>query len=69
MNEIKLKRFTNEITSECLKLISIKNVKIKDLAYKLGISVEQFYNNIAKGIKDVSFYLETYNILLEWQVS
>lgn len=57
-----------EIKVECLNMIKEKNVDLYELSFELGISLEQFVKNFQSRTKDFSFYLRTYNILLEWEV-
>lgn len=56
-----------EIKVECLNMIKEKNVDLYELSFELGISLEQFVKNFQSRTKDFSFYLRTYNILLEWE--
>lgn len=56
-----------EIKVECLNMIKEKNVDLYELSFELGISLEQLVKNFQSRINDFSFYLRTYNILLDWE--
>ena len=43
-----------------------KDVSLEEISFALGISSREFISNFQTRIKDFSFYLETYRILMEW---
>ncbi len=53
---------------DILKLIKEKNVSIDLLSASLGLTNEMFENNLYKTTNDITFYLQTLNILENWEV-
>ena len=49
-----------------MNLIKEKDISLEELSFALGISSREFISNFQARIKDFSFYLETYRILIEW---
>lgn len=68
MGDLKLQNLVNDLIAKCLNVITTKNVDLYHLAFLLGISSNDFFEKFAVKKDDVSFYLETYNILSKWQV-
>ena len=62
----KIDKLFYSIRSDCLDLIAKKGVDIDSLSFRLGISKEEFISNFQSRNKDFSFYLKTYDLLLEW---
>lgn len=58
--------FFQNIRKECFDLISLKKVDVQELSFLLGIKEEEFYQNFSSYINDLTFYLKTYNLLVEW---
>ena len=54
------------IKNDCMNLIREKDISLEELSFTLGISSREFISNFQARIKDFSFYLETYRILMEW---
>ena len=54
------------IKNDCMTLIREKDISLEELSFRLGISSREFISNFQVRIKDFSFYLETYRILMEW---
>ena len=54
------------IKNDCMTLIIEKDISLEELSFTLGISSREFISNFQVRIKDFSFYLETYRILMEW---
>ena len=59
--------FWHKICQECLSLITSKNVDIDELSFQLGVSKERFMKYFNKPSYDLTFYLKTYNLLIEWR--
>ena len=66
MIDEKLDSLFLNIKNDCMNLIREKDVNLEDLSFALGISSREFISNFQTRIKDFSFYLETYRILMEW---
>ena len=66
MTSEKLDKLFMDIKNSCLELIYQKNIDIEELCFKLGVSVVDFINRFHTRDKDFSFYLATYNYLLDW---
>lgn len=66
MTNEKLDNLFYNIKKDCMDLIREKDVNLEDLSFALGISSREFISNFQTRIKDFSFYLETYRILMEW---
>ena len=62
----KIDKLFYSIRSDCLDLIAKKGVDIDSLSFRLGISKEEFISNFQFRNNDFSFYLKTYDLLLEW---
>ena len=56
----------NNIKNDCLALILKKNINLYDLSFELGISYNEFINIMNNRKKDLTIYLNLYNLLLEW---
>mgnify|MGYP001851297068 CR=1 FL=1 len=66
MTNEKLDNLFYNIKTDCMNLIKEKDVSLEELSFALGISSREFISNFQARIKDFSFYLETYRILIEW---
>ena len=66
MTNEKLDNLFYNIKTDCMNLIKEKDVSLEELSFALGISSKEFISNFQARIKDFSFYLETYRILIEW---
>lgn len=66
MIDEKLDNIFLNIKNDCITLIKRKDINLEELSFKLGISPQEFIYNFHTRIKDFSFYLETYRILMEW---
>lgn len=66
MTNEKLDNLFYNIKTDCMDLIKEKDVSLEELSFALGISSREFISNFQARIKDFSFYLETYRILMEW---
>ena len=55
-----------KIKKDCFELIALKKVNIGELSFLLGISEKKFYQNFTHCIEDLTFYLKTYDLLVEW---
>ncbi len=62
----KQEEFFEQIKKDCFKIIKEKQVDIEDLSCALGIKEEKFYQNFSRCIPDLTFYLKTYDLLLNW---
>lgn len=62
----KLDTLFYNIKTDCINLIKEKDISLEELSFALGISSREFISNFQARIKDFSFYLETYRILIEW---
>ena len=66
MTDEKLDNLFFNIKNDCMNLIREKDVSLEEISFALGISSREFISNFQARIKDFSFYLETYRILIEW---
>ena len=66
MTNEKLDNLFYNIKTDCMNLIKEKDVSLEELSFALVISSREFISNFQARIKDFSFYLETYRILIEW---
>lgn len=66
MKNQKLEQLFLEVKRDCVRLISQKDVNIEELSFQLGVSTKQFIENFQTRIRDFSFYLQTYHLLVEW---
>ncbi len=55
-----------DMKNQCLKMIEEKNVDIEELAFCLGITLDDFIAKFRVRDKDFSLYLKTYDLLLGW---
>lgn len=62
----KLDNLFFNIKNDCMTLIKEKDISLEEISFALGISSREFISNFQTRIKDFSFYLETYRILIEW---
>ena len=62
----KLDNLFYNIKADCMNIIKEKDISLEELSFALGISSREFISNFQARIKDFSFYLETYRILMEW---
>ena len=62
----KLDNLFYNIKTDCMEKKKKKDVSLEELSFALGISSREFISNFQARIKDFSFYLETYRILMEW---
>ena len=62
----KMNEFFQKIKKDCFELIALKKVDIGELSFLLGISEKKFYQNFTHCIEDLTFYLKTYDLLVEW---
>lgn len=58
-------KFIEEITSDCLKVISEKKVDMKMLAYEMGTTLNNLYTYLGNKNDNLSFYLELYKLLIK----
>ena len=66
MMEQKLDQFFYSIRNDCLELLEKKDISLEQLAAVLGISQEEFVKRFYTRSRDLSFYLKTYSLLVEW---
>lgn len=66
MIDQKLDNLFLNIKNDCMNLIREKDASLEEISFALGISSKEFISNFQARIKDFSFYLETYRILMEW---
>ncbi len=61
----KLDQLFLAIRSDCLTLIQDKKIDMEDLAFDLGLSLNEFISRFQRRHSDFSFYLRTYRLLME----
>lgn len=66
--ETRLDNLFYMVKEQVYKLMDEKDVDINILAFNLGIDTQQFINNFRTRINDFTFYLQTLNVLDNWEV-
>ncbi|HOZ88658.1 MAG TPA: hypothetical protein PK737_00290 [Bacilli bacterium] len=63
----KLDQLHQQIVGDCINLIKEKEVDVSELAYRIGISMQQLLFAFRQRVKDFSIYLRAYDLLIDWQ--
>ena len=63
----KLDQLHQQIVGDCINLIKEKEVDVSELAYRIGISMQQLLFAFKQRVKDFSVYFRAYDLLIDWQ--